>query len=106
MIDSGLYITYFLTLLALALSLFFPLKYLLQNINEAKGTFIGIAVLILIFLVGYFIAPADYTFKGMEVFALSKSTVKFVGGGLNMFYIMLVISVITTIYFEVQKFFK
>lgn len=106
MIDIALYVTYFMILVALVAALAFPLKYLVQHVSEAKGTFIGIGVMALILILGYVFASADYSFKGMEAFNITKGTVKMVGGGLNSFYMMLAVAIVATIYFEVVKFIK
>jgi hypothetical protein len=106
MIDFGLYATYFLILVAIVAAAAFPLKYLFQNLNEAKGAFIGIGALLLIAVLGYVFASSDYTFKGMEAFNITTGTVKMVGGGLNTLYILIAIATVSTIYFESTKFFK
>jgi hypothetical protein len=106
MIDFALYLTYFLLLVAMVAALAFPLKYLVQHVSEAKGTFIGIGIMALILIIGYVFASADYTFKGMEAYNVTKTTVKLVGAGLNAFFILLAISIGTTLYFEVTKFLK
>jgi lysylphosphatidylglycerol synthetase-like protein (DUF2156 family) len=106
MIDFALYLSYFLIIVSALAALAFPLKYLLQHISEAKGTFIGIGVMALILVLGYVFASSDYTFNGIENYGATKNTVKLVGAGLNSFFILFGISVVSTIYFEVKKFLK
>jgi len=105
MVNFGLYLTYFLVLVAVAGSIIFPLKYTLQNIGDAKGVFIALGAMVAILLVGYFTASADYNFKGMENYII-QGNVKLVGGGLNSLYILIVIAIVSSVYFEVTKFFK
>jgi ABC-type uncharacterized transport system permease subunit len=106
MIDFALYLSYFLILVAIVAALAFPLKYLFQHVSEAKETFIGVGIMMVIVAIGYLFASSEYSFKGMEAFNISKGTVKFVGGGLNTFFIMFGIAIGATIYFEVSKLFK
>lgn len=92
-------------LVAVAGAVIFPLKYTLQNISDAKGVFIALGAMIAVVLIGYLTASADFSFKGMENY-ISQDKVKLVGGGLNTLYILIVIAIISSVYFEVTKIFK
>lgn len=105
MVDFGLYITYFLMLVAVAGAVIFPLKYTLQNISEARGVFIGLGVMLAVLLLGYLTASSTYSFKGMENY-ISQDSVKLVGGGINSLYILIAVAVVSSIFFEIKNFFK
>jgi hypothetical protein len=77
----------------------------LQNFSEAKGSFIALGAIVAVLLLGYLTASSDYSFKGMENY-ISQDNVKLVGGGLNSLYILIAIAVVSSVYFEVTKFFK
>jgi hypothetical protein len=106
MIDFGLYLTYFLLIVAALLALVFPLKYMLQHPGEAKSVFIGLGVLAAIVIVGYVTSSSDFYFKGIENFNITANGIKLVGAGLNTFYILLAITVLSVIYFEAIKLVK
>lgn len=105
MVDIALYFTYFLSLVATLGALIFPLKYTLQNITEAKGVFVALGAMFGVLLLGYLTASSSFTFPGIENY-ISQGSVKLVGGGLNALYILILIAVVSSIYFEVSRLFK
>lgn len=103
MVDAGLYIAYGLILIALLLSLGFPLVYMAKNPKEAKTALIGVAIVAVVFLVAYLIAPSEFYFHGIEKYNLVGSQLKLIGAGLNTFYILGAIAVIAAVYSEVSS---
>ncbi len=105
-VNVGLPLTYTLFAIAAIAAVLFPVKYMAQNIKEAKGAFVGVGFLVAVFLVSYLLAPADFHFPGIENYVSGPNTVKLVGTGLNAFGLLLGIGIISLVYFEVMKLVK
>jgi hypothetical protein len=87
--------------LAAIAAIVFPVIFLVQDPKKAKGSLFGILGLAVIFGISYAIS-------GNEVYTdLQDSFVsKLVGGGIIMFYLMFVVSILIAIYSEIARIFK
>jgi hypothetical protein len=100
-INFGLVLVYIMIGIAVVSALVFPIIFLVQDPKKAKGSLLGILGLAVIFVIGYLIS-------GNELYPdLQDPTVsKLVGGGIIMFYLMFVISIVAAVYSEVARIFK
>jgi hypothetical protein len=87
--------------LAAIAAIVFPVIFLIQDPKKAKGSLFGILGLAVIFGISYAIS-------GNELYTdLQDPTMsKFVGGGIIMFYLMFVVSILVAIYSEIARIFK
>lgn len=89
-------ITYLLLAVAVAFSLIFAMKNLFSNPQNLKKTLIVVAALVLVVAFSYVISDGDDgTVEEMASrgVATTVSTVKNIGAGLNMFFILVIIAV-------------
>lgn len=107
--DVGFIGTAILFVLAVAALVVFGL---LQTANNLKGSMrglIGIAILVVIFLISYATASADATgivadaAKKMDV---SDNTIRMIGAGLNTVIILAIVTFVALIASEIRNFFK
>jgi succinate dehydrogenase/fumarate reductase cytochrome b subunit len=95
-------ITYILLAIAVAFSLFFTIKKTFSKTGNAKRTFMSIGAIVLIVIISYIAADGtDVTEVGdLEV---NESTVKNIGMGLNVFYILTTIAVLLMVIPSIKK---
>lgn len=100
-INFGLYLTYFMIAIAAAAAVVFPVIFLVQDPKKAKGSLFGVIGLAVVFGISYAIS-------GNELYiGLQDPTVsKLVGGGIIMFYLMFVVSILIAVYSEIARIFK
>ena len=104
MVDVGLYAAYALIAIAAIAALVFPLIYMAKHPEEAKKSGIGIVILLVVFALGYLFASGE-PFPGLKM-DLSSNQLKLIGAGLNTFFILAVIGVLSIIVSEVMTFFR
>jgi RsiW-degrading membrane proteinase PrsW (M82 family) len=106
LINIGLYIAYFALFIAVAALIFFPIATIVKgNFKNAKGTLVGIAVLVSVVILSYIISPADQGlfYTKMNV---SAGESKLIGAGLITTYFIFAGLVLITLYTVVVKWFK
>jgi hypothetical protein len=105
LIDIGLYVAYLLLFVTLLGVIIFPLIQTVSDFKKAKSGLIGLAGLVLLFLLAYSISPAD---QGLFYtnFNIGPKMSKFIGGGLFATYFIFVGVIISILYAEVSKFIK
>jgi len=106
LINIGLYIAYFALFIAVAALIFFPIATIVKgNFKNAKGTLVGIAVLVGVVILAYIISPADQGlfYTKMNV---SAGASKLIGAGLITTYFILAGLILITLYTVVVKWFK
>jgi len=86
-----------LAICALAMVIF-PLIYIIQHPKSAGKTFMGIGVLAVVFLIGYFTATNEVNPNYIKFGIDTPGKSKLVGGLLNSTYILMVLAVIAYIY--------
>jgi len=93
--NFGIYISYFLIILATILSLVFPIGYLAMNIKESIKVLVGIAAIVVIFFIAYSIGSGEISgeiaasiAKG-KVAEMTEGEMKLAEGLMYMGYIML-----------------
>lgn len=105
MIDFGLYLMYFLTIVAAAAACVFPLMYMVKNFQEAKKPLMALGGMLVLFLFSWGIASGE-VMPAWEKFSISSSEAKLIGGGLICTYLMIAISIVVLVYAEVKDLMK
>ncbi|HAW52528.1 MAG TPA: hypothetical protein DCX54_09420 [Flavobacteriales bacterium] len=95
---------YVLFVLAALSALIFPLVGMAKDFKKAINSLIGVAVLIIIFGVGYSLSSGEAYTIGDQVVEGTMS--KLSEAGLYTFYVMILLAVGTIIYTEISKAFK
>jgi hypothetical protein len=101
MIDFGMYLSYIMIGIAAIAAVVFPVIFLIQDPKKAKGSLLGVLGLAVLFVISYFISGNEL-YAGLD----SPFVSKLVGGGMIMFYLMFVISILSAIYSEIARIFK
>jgi hypothetical protein len=99
-------ITYLLLAVAVVFSLIFGLKNLFSNPENLKKTFFVVVALVVVVGLSYVLSNgADGTVEEMASrgVATTESTVKNIGAGLNMFFILVIIAVIAMAWGGIKK---
>lgn len=105
-IDIGLYVAYLAFFIAIAALLLFPVLSIVKgNMKNAKGSLIGVAALVVVVLIAYFISPADQG-QFYEKMQVGPGASKVIGAGLVSTYIIFAALVGITLYSVVAKWFK
>ncbi|MDW5289295.1 hypothetical protein [Formosa sp. PL04] len=104
MIDNMIYVTYAMLLLILGLVLVFVIKGLFQG--DIKKTLLSVGTFVVILFIAYAMSSGTdlnltpFLDKGMDV---TEQTSKYVGAGLNAFYILAIVAIASMVYANVKK---
>ena len=104
-INIGLFLTYILFTVAFVALIGFPLRYTIQNFNNAKkGLLAMLAIVVILFLI-YIVSPAD---QGVfyENAKIGPSESKMIGAGLITTYALGAGAIPYLFYAEVKKWFE
>lgn len=101
-LDIGIYACYILLFIALVAAVVFPLFHIAQNPKALVKSGIGVAGLVVLFLISYSLSGSEVTVK-YTTMGVAESGSKFIGAGLIMFYIILIITIVTMVYSEINK---
>jgi hypothetical protein len=102
MLDFGLYLLYALLFIAVAAALIFPIINSLSNPSSLLRAGIGIGIVLVLFGLSYALAGSELPRSAVAA-GLSGSSVKLIGAGLIMLYIVFVLAVLALIYSEISK---
>jgi hypothetical protein len=102
MLDIGLYTLYVLLFIAVAAAIIFPLINSIANPSGIVRTGIVVGIVVVLFGISYALSSSDLPRSAVAA-GLSESSVKLIGAGLIMFYIVLALSVLALIYSEISK---
>lgn len=103
-ISPLIYLSYFVLAACIAIVLIYVLKNLLSNKDNLKRTLISIGLFLGVFLIAFILADGS-EMKAGDISVTSMES-KLVSTGLNMFYILTVISIITMGWTGFNKFKK
>lgn len=107
LIDIGMYIVYVLAIVAVVAAIGFSIYQFAGNIKQSKTTLFGIIGLVVIFAISYLTASGtDVSEALFEKVGTSYGSSKIIGAGMNAFYILFAITVITLIATEIARPFK
>lgn len=105
-INIGLYIAYIAFFAALALLVIFPVYHMLTgNFGKAKGSLIGLGILVVVLLIAYLLSPADQGAYYSKM-GVGPGLSKVIGSGLIATYIMIGGLILVILYTSVTRWFK
>ncbi len=104
MIDIGLWISYILLFAAVAGMAVYSIINMLRDPKKAKGSLIGIGILIGLFLIA-FLLSGNEVLPRYEDFGIDASDSKLIGAGLITMYILGAGTVLIAVYAEIRKLF-
>jgi len=102
MLDLGFYVFYALLFIAIAATIVFPIIHMLREPSMLVRTGIGLGVIVVLFGISYAMSGSEVNLKAAAL-GVTPTSSKLIGAGLIMFYITLVLSVLSLIYSEVSK---
>ena len=107
LINIGMYLVYALFVLGILAAVGFSIYQFIGNVKQSKTALYGILALVVIFLIAYFTASStDVSAAVVEKAGLSRGGVKMLGAGMNVIYILVVVTLGSLIGFEVARAFK
>lgn len=101
-INTGIIITYILLGLTVLVAIIGPVIQLFTNFKSARTTLLGIAVLVIILLIGYSLSTNEVYDK----FEVGPMASQWIGGGIIATMILIGLAILTTIFTEIAKYFK
>jgi len=104
-VDIALYLTYGLTMLAVLAAIAFPVINSVGDPASLKKGGLGVAALVVLFLLSWAISGSEVTSTFMS-FGVGSGLSKFIGGILTMMYLMIFIAIGGIAFTEGQKFLK
>ena len=102
MIDLGFYVFYALLIIAVVLTVAFPIIHMLREPSTLIRTAIGVGVVVVLFVISYALSDSEVNLKAAAL-GVTPTSSKLIGAGLIMFYVTLVGSVLALIYSEISK---
>lgn len=102
MIDVGLWISYLLFIGALAGMAVYSVINILRDTKKAKGTLMGIGILVGLFLISFLLSGSEVLPK-YEDFGITSSGSKLIGAGLTLAYFIGIGTVVLAVYSEIRK---
>lgn len=107
LINIGMFLTYILAIGALAAILFFAIVFVVKNFNQAKGSLVGIGILLLVFVIAYIASPSnDIPVLFFEKNHANPELSKLIGSGLISLYIFIFGVFAAVLYSQFVKFIK
>ncbi|TVQ82962.1 MAG: hypothetical protein EA393_16145 [Bacteroidetes bacterium] len=104
LLNTGLIATYVLLGLAAIAAVGFSIAHLILNFKKAKGALIGMAILLIIFLIGFSFATSEvYAHVAIPV---GESASRIIGGGIHTTFILIGLAIVAAVFTEVSKLFR
>lgn len=97
---------YVLFVIATIAAIVFPIINMIQNPKGAKNTLLGVAVMLIVFGIGYALSSNEEFFTVNGVKLANATASRYSEAGLIAFYIIGAASIIAVVYAEVTKLFK
>ncbi|MCU0358893.1 MAG: hypothetical protein MUE95_15100 [Cyclobacteriaceae bacterium] len=104
-VDLGLYASYILMVLAAGAAIVLPLMNIVQSPGQLKKGLIALVAIVVLFGISYALTGSEVT-ADLAAKGITESTVKMVGAGLTMFYLVAGIAIIGLIISEIKNAFK
>ena len=102
LVDIILYFGYGMVIVAAVLAVGFPLWIASKNPKSLVGTGVGLGSILVLFLVAWLLSSSEVNSSYAE-FGVDASLSKFIGGMLNLVYILAGLAVVGIVYSEVSK---
>ena len=100
--DIILYFGYGMVIVAAVLAVGFPLWIASKNPKSLVGTGVGLGSILVLFLVAWLLSSSE-VYSSYAEFGVDASLSKFIGGMLNLVYILAGLAVVGIVYSEVSK---
>lgn len=97
---------YILLVITALVTIIFPIAYIISNPKSGKTVFVGLAGFAILFVIAYSLASGNIQGDVYETFNISEATSRFIGGMLNMTYILAILAVLSIIYSGISSIFK
>jgi hypothetical protein len=101
-IDIGLYVTYLLFGVSFIAAVVLPAINLSKSPGGLVKSLIGVGGLVVLFFVSYSLADTSLSLKAASL-GETESSVKVIGAGLILFYIVMIVAVIGIAFSEINK---
>ena len=102
LVDIILYFGYGMVIVAAVLAVGFPLWIASKNPKSLVGTGVGLGSILVLFLVAWLLSSSE-VYSSHAEFGVDASLSKFIGGMLNLVYILAGLAVVGIVYSEVSK---
>ena len=102
LVDVILYFGYGMVMVAALLAVGFPLWIASKNPKSLVGTGVGLGSILVLFLVAWLLSSSE-VYSSYSEFGVDASLSKFIGGMLNLVYILAGLAVVGIVYSEVSK---
>lgn len=102
LVDFGFYVFYILLIIAVVSAIVFPIINAIKTPGSMGKSAIGIGALVVLFIISYALAGNQISVKALAL-GETESSVKFIGAGLIMFYLALLLSLVALVYAEISK---
>tara|TARA_B100001109_G_scaffold45218_1_gene36317 strand:- start:41 stop:379 length:339 start_codon:yes stop_codon:yes gene_type:complete len=102
LVDIILYFGYGMVMVAALLAVGFPLWIASKNPKSLVGTGVGLGSILVLFLVAWLLSSSE-VYSSYSEFGVDASLSKFIGGMLNLVYILAGLAVVGIVYSEVSK---
>ena len=102
LVDIILYFGYGMVIVAAVLAVGFPLWIASKNPKSLVGTGVGLGSILVLFLVAWSLSSSE-VYSSYAEFGVDASLSKFIGGMLNLVYILAGLAVVGIVYSEVSK---
>ena len=102
LVDIILYFGYGMVIVAAVLAVGFPLYIASKNPKSLVGTGVGLGSILVLFLVAWLLSSSE-VYSSYAEFGVDASLSKFIGGMLNLVYILAGLAVVGILYSEVSK---
>ena len=104
--DILIYWGYFLLILTAAITIIFPIVFLIMNPKNSIKIFIALGLMVIIAIISFSLSQVSFTDLQLEKLGTTAATSKNVGAGLIFTYILAGLTVISIIYASISKIFK
>ena len=102
LVDIILYFGYWMVMDAALFAVGFPLWIASKNTKSLVGTGVGLGSILVLFLVAWLLSSSE-VYSSYSEFGVDASLSKFIGGMLNLVYILAGLAVVGIVYSEVSK---
>ena len=102
LVDIILYFGYGMVIVAAVLAVGFPLWIASKNPKSLIGTGVGLGSILVLFLVAWLLSSSE-VYSSYSEFGVDATLSKFIGGMLNLVYILAGLAVVGIVYSEVSK---
>ena len=104
--DILIYWGYFLLILTAAITIIFPIVFLILNPKNSIKIFIALGLMVVIAIISYSLSQVSFTEFQLEKLETTATTSRYVGAGLIFTYILASLAVLSIIYASISRIFK